>query len=362
MSKVISVCNLKGGVGKTTTAVNLSAALGQLKFKTLIIDTDPQANASMALGHDAVQLHNPNLQNMDFYSVLRYQILKTSAHNVDLVPYFEDFQFFNQPTNKGKFKKLIEQLKVIYDYIIIDCIPSLQTENFEILAISNSVIVPVQCDYYAVNALYKTLEAVSYSSKNFNKDLKVEGFLITMYLNSTNLSKKIKKCMEEHFENLVFKTEIRRSASIVHAQSIGKSILDHAPQSTGAKDYLKLAKEIISKNKDIKIKESAIVEKEQKQPKQDTEKHNELYDKIINSVSLDNTSKKHRIALNDFSKLVSLNKNEIEQIMGTYEGDYTSSVWIYKLTNVRGWFKKKYLYLYFHEGHVNSTKRKRFYL
>lgn len=367
MGKVIAICNLKGGVGKTTTSVNLAAALGNLNYKVLVIDTDPQANASMALGHQSVTLNNSSLQKMDFFSVLQYQIVSSSAKNVNLIPFFEDFDLLKKDTNNTKFKKLIQQLKVIYDFIIIDCIPSLRSENFKILSTSSSVIIPVQCNLYSVNALFKTLEAISYTNKNINKKLIVEGFLITMDAVNTNQSKNIKRYMKDHFNDLVFKTVIRRSASIVNSQSEGKSVLDYAPQSTGAIDYMNLANEIITKNKKIKSESNPQYTENKKSLSKDVKKEdtdatniNEvLYNKInyTTSIKEKDVTKK---SISNIKELMTLSKNEVEKVMGICENEYLSNVWVYKLKTGANWFEKKQLHIYFSEGQVSKVKKKWF--
>ncbi len=367
MGKAIAICNQKGGVGKTTTCVNLSAALGILEKKVLVVDTDPQANASVSFGYSSKKTNNPALQFMNFISVIRNNIIKTKSPNVDLLPFIEDLNFF-EPSETSKFKKAIQTISNSYDYVLIDCVPFFKRKNLEILESSDSVIIPVQCDYYALEGLHQFLKTVRFVQKNLNSKLYIEGFLLTMYDKRLNLSRKVEDYVRSYFDNLVFNTLIQRSSKITQAPSYGETILEYDISSKGAKAYLQLATEIIAKEPvaeqvhDFSIlpEESECIFQNKTLANQNglEAKHDSIFEKILHpneTIPNLNTSKFPK----NFDALINLNKFYIEKIMGPCYKNHFGNIWIYRIKN-SNIFKKRFLFLYFKNNIVTHFDTKWF--
>jgi len=367
MGKIISICNQKGGVGKTTTCVNLSASLGVLEKKVLIIDTDPQANASVSFGYSAIKLNNPALKYMDFSSVFSNNIIKTNTPNVELLPFFEDLDFFEDASLTSKFKKALKSKSNSYDYVLIDCVPFFKVKNLDILSISDSVIIPVQCDYYALEGLHQFLKTLRYAQKKINKDLHIEGFLLTMFDARLNLSKKIVDYVRNCFNELVFQTIIHRNSKISQAPGYGKSIIEYDITSKGATNYLQLASEIIDNNVTKKeLTEIAIIPEEKETifntkqlSKETVNDSNTLFDKVI-ELSKDDEIKKQLSLLKNFDDLIDLKKTTVERIMGTCHKNNVENIWIYKIKKENKILTKKYLYIYFENDIVSHYTTKWF--
>lgn len=366
MGKIISICNQKGGVGKTTTCVNLSAALGVLEKKVLIIDTDPQANASVSFGFESKKLNNPTLQFMDFTTVIRNNVIKTNAPNVDLFPFFEDLIFFEKASVVLKFQKALKTIKSSYDYILIDCVPFFKAKNLEILAISDSVIIPVQCDYYALEGLHKFLKTVRFVQKNMNSNLHIEGFLLTMFDKRLNLSKKVVNYMYDYFKGFVFNVLIERSSKITQAPSFGQSVIEYDVTCGGSQCYLQLANEILIKNSiQGEVSEKLIIE-QQKETTFNTKKFNSiyensndvLYEKVLKKFKVSNENK-ISLLLDNFDELLDLSKRTVEEVMGVCCKEDYRNIWMYKI-NKEYFFKKKYLYIHFNNDKVSHYRTKWF--
>ena len=368
MGKIISICSQKGGVGKTTTCVNLSAALGILENRVLVIDTDPQFNTSMSFGFSSKKLNNPALQHMDFVSVIQNNIIRTNSPNVYLLPYFEDLNFFKRTSESEKFKKSIQLISKFYDYILIDCVPFFKRNNLDILVSSDSVIIPVQCDYYALRGLNTFLKILRHIQRNLNESLDIEGFLLTMYDQRLNLSRKIVSYMHNYFKGFVFDTIIHRNSKISRAQSFGKSILEHDINSIGAKQYLELAHEIIVKNavpresKKVphlpETKKIVFNEKEPiKAPNPQTD-NDRLVEKITKFSEV-NYEKTGHFLPNNFDTLLDLSKFQVKKILGSCYKNHYGNIWTYKI-NKSNIFKKKYLHLYFKNDIVSHYATKWF--
>jgi len=253
MGKVIAIANQKGGVGKTTTAINLAGGLAVLEYKTLIIDADPQANATSGVGFDP-----RNIKTSIYECILddvepRNIILNTSTPYLDLLPAHIDLvgaevEMINLPNREKMMKKVISKIRDGYDFIIIDCSPSLGLITINSLTAADSVIIPVQCEYFALEGLGKLLNTIKIVQTRLNPELDIEGILLTMYDNRLNLSKQVAEEVKTHFQQMVFDTLITRNTKLGEAPSFGHTIMIHDINSTGAINYLNFAREILQKN------------------------------------------------------------------------------------------------------------------
>ena len=253
MSKIIAISNQKGGVGKTTTSVNLSAALSALEKKVLLIDFDPQANTSSSIGIEV------NIGSKTIYDLLENKcsindcIYKTKLDFLDVIPAHIDLvgieiESIDMIDREYLLKNSINEIQNSYDYIIIDCPPSLGLLTINALSAANSVLIPIQCEYLALEGLGKLLNTIKSIQKIHNEELTIEGLLLTMFDTRLNLSNQVKKEVKLHFNEMVFRTVIHRNVKLGEATSFGKSIIAYDLSSKGADNYLNLAKELISKN------------------------------------------------------------------------------------------------------------------
>ena len=254
MSKVISIANQKGGVGKTTTAINLAASLAALEFKTLLVDTDPQANATSGLGFD------PRNTRAGIYEAMvhddvdpRHTILTTSFPNLNLIPSNIDLvgaeiEMINLPNREKKMRKVFSSIRDNYDFVIIDCSPSLGLITVNALTASDSVIVPVQCEYFALEGLGKLLNTIKIVQQRLNPDLEIEGILLTMYDARLRLSNQVVDEVRTHFMEICFETIITRNIRLSEAPSFGLPAIMFDGASKGSVNYMNLAREILQKN------------------------------------------------------------------------------------------------------------------
>ncbi len=252
MGKIIAVANQKGGVGKTTTAVNLAACLGVLEKKVLLIDSDPQANASSGLGIDIDNVRLGTYQLLEHNCSAQDAVVNTSAPNVDLIAAHIDLvaieiELIDLEEREYMLLKALQPIKEQYDYILIDCAPSLGLLTLNALTASDSIIIPIQCEYFALEGLGKLLNTVKSVQKIHNKTLDIEGLLLTMYDSRLRLSNQVVEEVQNHFNDMVFKTIIQRNVRLGEAPSFGESIINYDVNSKGASNYLSLAQEILAK-------------------------------------------------------------------------------------------------------------------
>ena len=254
MGKIIAIANQKGGVGKTTTAVNLAAALGVLEKKILLIDADPQANATSGLGIDLKEIKQGTYQLLE-HSVKAFDtIIKTNSPNVDLIPSHIDLvaseiELVDKKAREYMLKKSINEIQDQYDFILVDCAPSLGLITLNALVAADAVIIPIQCEYFALEGLGKLLNTIKSVQKIHNQGLDIEGLLLTMYDTRLRLSNQVVEEVKKHFGKMVFKTIIQRNIRLSEAPSFGEDIITYDASSRGAKSYLSLGSEIIKRNK-----------------------------------------------------------------------------------------------------------------
>ncbi|MCJ7473033.1 MAG: AAA family ATPase [Actinobacteria bacterium] len=259
--RIISVVNQKGGVGKSTSAVNVSAYLGQSGFKTLLIDMDPQSNATSGLG-----IYPENIKKSSYDAIINFEIpaktvLKTDYENLDIMPSSEklsgaEVELVSNFKREYRLKDIIDQLSSEYDYILIDCSPALGLLTINALTASGEVLIPLQCEYYALEGIARLLKTVDLVKHNLNKSLEISGVVLTMYTR-TRLSDQAVKEIRKYFPGKVFKTIIPRNVRLAEAPSFGEPILSYDPSCRGARAYESLTKELLDRHR-YKLKEREL--------------------------------------------------------------------------------------------------------
>jgi len=253
MGKVISIANQKGGVGKTTTSINLAACLGVLEKKVLLIDADPQANSTSGVGFDPKEIKNGLYECLINNLPAKNAIIPTDSPNLDILPANIDLvgaelELVNINEREFLIKNILADVKDQYEFIIIDCAPSLGIVTTNAITAADSIIIPIQCEYFALEGLGKLLNTIKIVQSRLNKNLEIEGLLLTMYDTRLRLSNQVVEEVKTHFQEMVFDTIIQRNVRLSEAPSFGKTIIMHDSSSKGAINYLNLADEVIKNN------------------------------------------------------------------------------------------------------------------
>ncbi len=358
LSKIIAIANQKGGVGKTTTAINLSCALGILEQNVLIIDADPQANSTSGLGIIT--------KNIGFSIVNLFQgdanldrcIVETHSPNLKIIPgsiKLAEIEINVKNPNLKRLKTALDALKNKFDFIIIDCSPSLGYLTLNSFVAADSIIIPVQCEFFALDGLRKLLSTIKSVRKSFNTNLTIEGILMTMYDKRLSHNSHIINELKIHFKDLIFRTIIKRNVSLSEAPSFGTSVFDYKMNSEGSTNYLNLSREIMKNQTSSKQKSLG---KKIPQILKDTEE-TILQSPNIEERNLDNF-KTFSLKDKNFDKLIGYTKEEIIAQLGLVYNDLYSDIWMYHITDKVSLIKKNYLYLYFDKNKVNLIKLRRF--
>ena len=358
LSKIIAIANQKGGVGKTTTAINLSSALGILEQNVLLIDADPQAYATSGLGIIS--------KNIEFSIVNLFRgdtntdqcILDTHSPNLKIIPgsiKLAEIEINVKNPNLNGLKTSLDSLKDKFDFIIIDCSPSLGYLTLNSFVAADSILIPVQCEFFALDGLRKLLSTIKSVRKSFNTNLNIEGILMTMYDGRVNHNNHIVNELKIHFKDLIFKTIIKRNVSLSEAPSFGTSVFDYKMNSEGSTNYLNLSREIM-KNL-IPTKQKSLGKKIPQILKETEETI--LLDPTVKERDLDNF-KTFSINNKNFDKLKGCTKKEVIEHLGMVYNDIHSDVWMYHITDKVSLIKKNYLYIYFDKNKVSHIKLRRF--
>ncbi|HUX97458.1 MAG TPA: AAA family ATPase [Bacteroidales bacterium] len=258
MGRIIAIANQKGGVGKTTTAINLAASLAALEKKVLIVDSDPQANATSGIGIDTRQIRCTIYDCLIDGKDTKEALMESGVENLTIIPSNIDLvgaeiEMLERPEREKILKNVLKSISGDYDYIFVDCSPSLGLLTVNALTASDSVIIPVQCEYFALEGLGKLLNTIKIIQNNLNPELEIEGFLLTMYDSRLRLSNQVADEVNKHFQQMVFKTIIQRNVKLSEAPSFGQPAILYDVDSRGTVNYLNLAKELIEKQ-EVRVK------------------------------------------------------------------------------------------------------------
>lgn len=260
-ARIITLANQKGGVGKTTSSINIAASLAVLEFKTLLVDADPQANATSGVGFDPKSIKTSIYECLVNEVKIRDIVLETETPNLYLLPSHLDLvgaeiELINQPNREKIFKGLLDEARNEYDFIIVDCSPSLGLITVNALTASDSVLIPVQCEYFALEGLGKLLNTIKIVQSRLNPQLEIEGILLTMYDPRLRLSNQVVDEIRRHFEDIVFETIIHRNTRLGEAPSFGKPAIMYDAESKGSVNYMNLVREMLQRNDATRIPES----------------------------------------------------------------------------------------------------------
>ena len=357
LSKVIAIANQKGGVGKTTTAINLSSALGILEQKVLLIDADPQANATSGLGILPKNLAFSVVNLFQSNAKAEQCILDTHSPNLKIIPgsiKLATIEVNVKNSNLERLKLAIKSLKEQFNFIIIDCSPSLGYLTLNSFVAADSIIIPVQCEFYALDGLRNLLSTIKSIKKSFNSKLTIEGILMTMYDNRLAHNKHIINELKNNFKDLIFKTIIKRNISLSEAPSHGASILNYKINSEGSTNYLNLSREIMNNQTSNKKKSLA---KKIPQILKETEEDSSILSPTKER-DLDHF-KAASLKDKNYEKLIGYTKKEVIVNLGLEYNDIHSNRWMYHITNRVSLFKKNYLYIYFYKNKVIQIKLRR---
>ncbi|NLJ00254.1 MAG: ParA family protein [Bacteroidales bacterium] len=253
MGRIIALANQKGGVGKTTTAINLAASLAALEKKVLVVDADPQANASSGLGIDIKKVENTIYEGLIGNCTPTEAVHRTPFDDIDIIPSHinlvgAEVEMVQMDNREKRLRDLLHPVKESYDYIIIDCSPSLGIITVNALTAADAVMIPVQCEYFALEGLSKLLNTIKIIKSKLNKSLEIEGFVLTMYDSRLRLHNQIYEEVKHHFKELVFDTVVQRNITLSESQSYAKPALMYDAASRGAMNYMQLAQELVEKN------------------------------------------------------------------------------------------------------------------
>jgi len=267
MAKIIALANQKGGVGKTTTAINLASSLAVLENKVLIVDADPQANSTSGIGFDVRTIEKSIYECIVDGIDPKEAILHSEIEGFDIIPSHIDLvgaeiEMLNLANREKILTKVLEQVSPDYDFILIDCSPSLGLITVNALTAANSIVIPVQCEYFALEGLGKLLNTIKIIQSRLNPELEIEGFLLTMYDSRLRLSNQVVSEVRKHFQDMVFETIIQRNTKLGEAPSYGKPAILYDADSAGAINYLNLARELLQKNDMTKISDQEKVIRE----------------------------------------------------------------------------------------------------
>jgi cellulose biosynthesis protein BcsQ len=341
MGRIIAITNLKGGVGKTTTSINLGASLAVLEKKTLIIDADPQGNTTSVFGGFKQVNGACTLDLFNFSKENKITPLATTSSNLDLLP--TTIKLANLEINgknihgtNHELKMALNYLKPKYDYIIVDCSPSINFITTSFLCHSDAVLIPMQCEHYALHGLKNLFKVIRTINKNYNHSLDIEGILITMYDKRLNFSNSIVNEIISNFQFLVFSTIIPRNVKLAESQSHEKTIIEYDATCIGAQKYLTLASEIIENNK--KMNEFNLG-KNLNQIIDESDKNNDL-SAIFDQLPINKSRDGFNLYSENFEKLIGLSKTDIKAIFGDSFNDAHSSVWMFRLSENNNLFKK----------------------